>query len=52
MQRKKEQQPAEKKPIDMTTEELLDHVLNPKVAEKLRELVRESNDRPKPLGSE
>jgi hypothetical protein len=57
MQRKKEQQPAkklakkprEKPPIEMTSEELLDAVVAPKVAKRLREFVRDRDDRPKPL---
>ena len=58
MQKEKRQEPAKrlaKKPakplIEMTSEELLDHVVAPKVAEKMREFVRERDDRPKPLGS-
>jgi hypothetical protein len=55
MQRKKEQSATkpkkEKQPIEMTSEELLDAVIAPKVAERLRELVQESDDRPKPLHS-
>jgi hypothetical protein len=55
MQRKKEQSATkptkEKQPIEMTSEELLDAVIAPKVAERLREFVRESDDRPKPLHS-
>jgi len=59
MQKEKKQQPAknpakkkpEKAPIDMTSEELLDAVIAPKVAKRLREFVRDSDDRPKPLGS-
>jgi hypothetical protein len=58
MQRKKEQQVpqpakklAEKQPIEMTSEELLDAVIAPEVAERLKEFVRESDDRPKPLHS-
>lgn len=59
MEKEKKQQPAtklakkpEKPPIEMTSEELLDAVVAPKVAERLREFVRERNDRPKPFGSE
>ena len=51
MQKAKEQ-PEPKRPIDMTSEELLDLVIAPKVSERLKELVRESDDRPKPLESE
>jgi len=58
MQKEKKQQPAkrlakkpEKAPIEMTSDELLDAVVAPKVAKRLREFVRERDDRPKPLGS-
>ena len=40
-----------KEPIEMTSEELLDAVVAPKVATKLREFVRGRDDRPKPPGS-
>ena len=33
-----------KHPIEMTTDELLDYVVHPEVAEKLRERVREDDD--------
>ena len=56
---KEKKQPAkrlvkkpEKQPIEMTSEELLDAVVAPRVAKRLREFVRERDDRPKPLGSE
>jgi hypothetical protein len=41
---KKKEQPEEKHPIEMTTEELLDCTIAPEVAERLREIVRESEE--------
>ncbi|MEK6325776.1 MAG: hypothetical protein AABN33_29390 [Acidobacteriota bacterium] len=59
MPKERKQQPAkklakkpEKEPIEMTSDELLDAVIAPKVAKRLREFVRDSDDRLKPLGSE
>jgi predicted DNA-binding protein len=41
---KKKEQPEEKQPIEMTSEELLDYALAPEVAERVKELVRESQE--------
>jgi hypothetical protein len=60
MQKERKQQPvkklakkpAKKEPIDMTSDELLDAVIAPKVAKRLKAFVRDKDDRPKPLGSD
>ena len=39
-----EEQETEKHPIDMTSDELLDYVVAPEVAERLKERVREGED--------
>ena len=41
---KKKEQPEEKHPIDMTSEELLDCTIAPEVAERLKEMVREGEE--------
>jgi hypothetical protein len=41
---KKKEQLEEKHPIDMTSEELLDCTIAPEVAERLKEMVRESEE--------
>jgi len=41
---KKKEQPEEKQPIEMTSEELLDYALAPEVAERVKELARESQE--------
>jgi hypothetical protein len=41
MQETEDNRTQEKRPIDMTSDELLDYVVAPEVAEKLRERVRD-----------
>lgn len=41
MQENKDNRQEDKRPIDMTSDELLDYVVAPEVAEKLRERVRD-----------
>ena len=39
-----EEQTESKRPIDMTSEELLDYAIHPRVAERVRELARECDE--------
>jgi hypothetical protein len=39
-----EETEQEKQPIDMTSDELLDHVFPKRLANKLRKIVRENNE--------
>lgn len=41
---KKKEQPEEKHPIDMTTEELLDYAIAPEVAERLKAMTQDPED--------
>lgn len=39
-----EEEKEQKRPIDMTSDELLDYSIHPAVAERVKEMARESDD--------